>query len=127
MPTVLTFFEDLQIYATLLLIQSLILKGMLTFSEKPPDWMTITINKITTAPLTGIFVEKTSKKLPEDAGELVEQIQQQATDKSIVENFVRLVDRSFIILTLVLFCLMFWTLFPKGYLSASYNPIEVLS
>lgn len=72
-------------------------------------------------------MEQSSIKLPENATELVEHVQQQATDKSVVQNFVRLVDRLFTLLTLVLFSFMFFSLFPKGYLSYGYNPTDILT
>jgi len=89
--------------------------------------MTNIILKINTFPLSQLLVEQSSIKLPENATELVEHVNQQATDKSVVQNFVRLVDRLFTLLTLILFPFMFFSLFPKGYLSYGYNPTDILT
>ncbi|CAG9798693.1 unnamed protein product [Chironomus riparius] len=126
-PKVLTFFDDLQIYGTLLLMQTIILKTILTCSEKCPIWMTNSVLKINTFPLSQLLVKQSSLKLPENATELVEHVKQQASDKLVLQNFVRLVDRLFILLTLILFPFMFFSLFPKGYLSYGYNPTDILT
>lgn len=107
-------------------MQTIILKAVLLCSEKCPAWMTNTILKINTFPLSQLFLEQSSIKLPENATELVEHVKQQASDKLVVQNFVRLVDRLFILLTLILFPFMFFSLFPKGYLSYGYNPTDIL-
>ena len=77
--------------------------------------------------MSGLLVEETTSKIPEDAGELVEQVKQNLTDVAVVQNFVRISDRFFIILIIILSSVMFWLLFPKGYFSSDYDPMDILS
>ncbi|KAG5676672.1 hypothetical protein PVAND_006490 [Polypedilum vanderplanki] len=127
LPKVFIFFGDLQLYTLLLLIETLFIKAYLENLEKPSEWI-ITITKFTKSNfiLAAVLSENT-KKLPENADDLIENVEHEKTAKEVRKSFCLLIDRTLTIITVVIFSFMFFTLFPKGYLSSNYNPIESLS
>lgn len=129
-PKVLTFFGDLQIYATFLLIETIAIKMILAKTktgENPSNWMKSMVLFVKTNSKLGFIMNEHSKKLPEDSTELIENMKSDSSNYEIYKTFCQIVDFILVIVTLIIFTLMFLSLFPKGFLTYSYDPIEYLS
>lgn len=124
-PNVVKFFTDLQIVATIILMQSVIVNIISTSKQTPSD-LVEKINQIFAR--NRIFViTKPDEKLPQDVSALMEGLNKQMTTENVHMTFCRIIDCFCFLFSLITFVIMFWSLFPRGYMSSSYDPIETLS
>jgi hypothetical protein len=126
-PKVFIFFGDLQYYSILLLVESLIIKSLLESTEKPSVWMTNLTTYAKSNSFISVLAGDNTKKLPEDSEELIDNVEQEKSTNAVRKTFCRFVDRTLTVVTVVVFAFMFMSLFPRGYLSANYDPVESLS
>lgn len=108
---------------TLILIQSVILRMIMDKDETPNAWIE-KINQTFTANRLGGMLAKTPS-LPEDIPGLMENLYK--SPESSYLAFCRIIDFLSFLALLICFITMFIALFPKGYLSVDYNPLEMLS
>lgn len=125
-PNVGKFFLDLQIVATIILIQSIIVNIFSTNSQKPIDLIE-KFNQIFTRYRFVEVIAKPVDKLPQDVSALIEDLNKQTTKENIRMTFCRIIDCFCFLLAFITFVTMFWSLFPRGYFSSNYNPLETLS
>jgi hypothetical protein len=126
-PKIFIFFGDLQYYSILLLVESLIIKSLLESTEKPSVWMTNLTTYAKSNSFMSVLAGDNTKKLPEDSEELIDNVEQEKSTNAVRKTFCRFVDRTLTVVTVVVFAFMFMSLFPRGYLTANYDPVESLS
>lgn len=98
---------------------------VLDIKDTPSAWIA-KINQIFSSNRVGeILIKDSTEKLPEDISGLMEKMQKQEENGYLI--FCRIVDVISFLSVLITFIAMFIALFPKGYLSADYDPIEMLS
>lgn len=124
-PNVVKFFLDLQIVTTIILMQSLIVNSISTSPQKPSDYVE-KFNQIFTKNALGEALMKPAEKLPQDISTLMDDLNRKPSRESVYFLFCRIIDCFCFICALITFAFLFMSLFPKGYLSNNYNPIDVL-
>jgi hypothetical protein len=123
-PSVMIFFRDSQVISTLLLIQTLIIKTLITKSDQRPFlWIQSIVTFATTNRVGEILLTQTAPKI-EDAADLVESVKKSSLDESIWLAFCKLIDRILFFVFFILYFIMFIALLPEGYLTAKFDPIE---
>jgi hypothetical protein len=115
----------MQIITTIILIQCVIFRIVLDSQDIPSAWVdkinqTFTINR-----MGEILIKTSTEKLPEDVSGLMENLKK-PSDHSY-SLFCRIINVISFLAALIIFITMFIALFPKGYLSVDYDPIESLS
>lgn len=116
----------MQIISTLILMQSIIVNIISTSFQKPIELIE-KFNQIFTTNRIGEVIAKPLENLPQDVSTLMENLNKQTAKENILMTFCRIIDCFCFLLTLITFSIMFWSLFPKGYLSSDYDPIETLT
>lgn len=94
--------------------------------RRPKLWMQTTVTYATTNRF-GEFLLTPSTSKVEDATDLVESVKKMSSDEIVWTTFCKLIDRALFMLFFVVYCFMFVSLLPEGYLSMKYDPIEALS
>lgn len=72
-----------------------------------------------------ILIKDSTEKLPEDISGLMENMKKPNENSYFI--FCRIINVLSFLATFIIFIAMFIALFPKGYLSVDYDPIESLS
>lgn len=124
-PNVVNFFLDLQIATTIILIQCVIVNVISTSPQKPSDYVE-KINQIFTKSAIGEALTKPAEKLPQDVSALMDNLNRKPSRESVYLIFCKIIDSFCFVCALITFAFLFTSLFPKGYLSYNYNPIDVL-
>lgn len=126
-PNVVKFFLDLQIVTTIILIQSVILNVISTSPHQPSDYVEKFNQIFTKYSLGEALTNPAEKQLPQDVSALMKNLTRKPSRESVYLIFCKIIDCFCFICTLIIFIFLFMSLFPKGYLSFNYNPIDVLS
>lgn len=115
----------MQLVTTTILLQCVILGIILDTDQSAGTWIEKINETFMTNRMGEILINDASEKLPEDISGLMENMKKSPENAYLV--FCRIIDVISFLVVLVLFITMFIALFPKGYLSADYDPIESLS
>lgn len=111
--------------AAFLLFETIVVKLLTMSRNKPFKWVE-TITTFATKNIFGAFILTTpTQKTPEDARDLVENLEKITTDELIWITFCRLTDRTVFAILLFLYALMIGRLLPNGYKAINYTPVEV--
>lgn len=115
----------MQLITTAILVQSVMFRITLDTHENSSVWVE-KINQIFTNNRMGeILTRDSTEKLPEDVLGLMENLKKPAENSYLI--FCRIINILSFLAALIIFIIMFIALFPKGYLSVDYDPIESLS
>lgn len=117
----------MQIVGLIILLETFILYTILTQKSKAPIWIKNLLLKIPDNRFGMILVGVNLKKLPEDVTELVENVQTETPDNVTYEKFCNIIDWISLIVIVIIFIFMYIAIFPRGYLSFNYDPIESIS
>lgn len=122
----MTFFTDMQIVTTVILIQSVIFSILLDTTENPSAWLEKFNEAFKTNRFGSILIKSSMEKLPEDISGLMENMMTKPRENAYLV-YCRIMNFISFLAVLITFTLMFISFFPKGYLSFDYDPIESLS
>lgn len=122
------YFRDSQIIATVILIETVILKTLIFKSkhERPP-LLIQSIIAVATRHRVGEFLLTPISMKIEDATDLVESAKKLSSDEMIWMSFCKLIDRVAFVLLFITYFLMFITLLPEDYFKADYEAITTAS
>lgn len=93
--------------------------------DPPSTWMEKINQTLTTNQIGEILIKDSVEKLPDDVSGLMENMKKPPENSYLI--FCRIINALSFFAALIIFITMFIGLFPKGYLSANYDPIESLS